>query len=60
MSVGDDANNSNSKTFYDNGVSQFYDTEFRETVYNIYDVKLLDLKLNVVEGTEVQNRFYAS
>ena len=38
MSVGDDANNSNSKTFYDNGVSQFYDTEFRETVYNIYDV----------------------
>ena len=57
MSVGDDANNSNSKTFYDNGVSQFYDTEFRETVYNIYDVKLRDLKLNVVEGTEVQTDF---
>ena len=57
MSVGDDTNSSNTKTFYDNGVSQFYDTEFRETVYNIYDVKLRDLKLNVVEGTEVQTDF---
>ena len=55
--VSDDQSSRNSGTLQKNGIYEFYDSQYNESVYQLYDAEFEGLSLTITGGSEEQTDF---